>query len=255
MKVLILEDEIPAYEKLRGFILGEIAEAEIVGWGRSNQEARVLLETHREIDLIFSDIELLDGPSFEAFETVKVHCPIIFCTGFDKYVLKAFQSNGIAYLLKPYTLEQFREAHEKYRTLFKPNTEPSIASPILSELKQILTADKRSYRRRFTVKKKDGIKLLATEKIVSFEANGDFCRAIDDRGEKHTINHSLSEIDESINPNDFFRINRSQIINIDFIENIEGHAKNKLCIKMHGLTELFLTSSSKTPDFRKWLER
>ncbi|MBX2876995.1 MAG: LytTR family DNA-binding domain-containing protein [Saprospiraceae bacterium] len=255
MKILILEDEIPAYEKLKGFILSEIPKAEIVGWGRSNQEAQTLLATHQEIDLIFSDIELLDGPSFEAFEAVKVHCPIIFCTGFDKYVLKAFQSNGIAYLLKPYSVEQFREAHQKYLTLFKPNTEPSISSPILSELKQILAADKRSYRRRFTVKKKDGIKLLATEKIISFEANGDFCRAIDNRGEKHTINHSLSEIDGSINPNDFFRINRSQIINIDFIEKIEGHAKNKLCIKMLGLPELFFTSSSKTPEFRKWLER
>ncbi|NRB46063.1 MAG: response regulator transcription factor [Saprospiraceae bacterium] len=255
MKILVLEDEIPAYHKLQSFILSEIPKAEIVGWGRSNQEARTLLAAQQEIDLIFSDIELLDGPSFEAFEAVKVNCPIIFCTGFDKYVLKAFQSNGIAYLLKPYSLEQFREAHQKYLTLFKPNAAPSIASPLLSELKQILAADKRSYRRRFTVKKKDGIKLLATEKIISFEANGDFCRAIDHRGEKHTINHSLTEIEESINPNDFFRINRSQIINIDFIENIEGQAKNKLCIKMAGLPELFLTSSSKTPEFRKWLER
>jgi len=255
MRILILEDEIPAYEKLKSFILAEIREAEIIGWGRSNKDAQKILAENIGVQLIFSDIELLDGPSFDTFEKIKVNCPIIFCTGFDKYVLKAFQTNGIAYLLKPYSVEQFREAHQKYLTLFKPTAQAGLSSPILSELKEILAADKRSYRRRFTVRKKEGIKLLPTGKIISIEASGDFCRAVGERGEKHTINHSLAEIEEQVNPNDFFRINRSQIINIDFIENIEGHAKNKLCIKMRGISELFFTSSSKTPAFRKWLER
>lgn len=255
MKILILEDEIPAYEKLRSLVLAEIQEAEIIGWARSNAEAQRLLQEHPMIDLILSDIELLDGPSFKTLETTPVSCPIIFCTGFDKYVLRAFQTNGIAYLLKPYSAAQFREAHQKYLTLFKPQTQTGISAPLLSELKEILTADKRSYRRRFTVKKKEGIKLLETKKVICFEANGDFCRATDERGEKHTINHSLADIEAQVDPNDFFRINRSQILNIDYIENIEGQAKNKLCIKMQGVPQVFLTSSSKTPDFRRWLER
>ena len=92
MNILILEDELPAYEKLLKFATAEIPSAQVVGWARSNIEAKSLMQTKQPIDLIFSDIELLDGTSFETFETVKVDCPIIFCTGFDQYVLKAFQN-------------------------------------------------------------------------------------------------------------------------------------------------------------------
>jgi len=251
MKILILEDEIPAYEKLLNFITAEIPDAQIVGWARSNVEAKSLLQTKVTIDLIFSDIELLDGTSFETFEAIKVDCPIIFCTGFDQYVLKAFQTNGIAYLLKPYTLDNFQEAYTKYQRLFAK----SISPDVLNELKQVLQADKKAYQRRFTSKKKDGIKLLETQAIICFEANGDFCLASDLKGSKHVINYSLSEIENKVDPNQFFRINRSQLINIDFIEKIDTHFKNKLSITMRQLSGSFLTSSAKTSDFRKWLER
>jgi len=251
MKILILEDEIPAYEKLLNFITAEIPDAQIVGWARSNVEAKSLLQTKITIDLIFSDIELLDGTSFETFEAIKVDCPIIFCTGFDQYVLKAFQTNGIAYLLKPYTLDNFQEAYTKYQRLFAK----SISPDVLNELKQVLQADKKAYQRRFTSKKKDGIKLLETQAIICFEANGDFCLASDLKGSKHVINYSLSEIENKVDPNQFFRINRSQLINIDFIEKIDTHFKNKLSITMRQLSGSFLTSSAKTSDFRKWLER
>lgn len=251
MKILILEDEIPAYEKLLNFITAEIPDAQIVGWARSNVEAKSLLQTKITIDLIFSDIELLDGTSFETFEAIKVDCPIIFCTGFDQYVLKAFQTNGIAYLLKPYTLDNFQEAYTKYQRLFANSIPPDV----LNELKQVLQADKKAYQRRFTSKKKDGIKLLETQAIICFEANGDFCLASDLKGSKHVINYSLSEIENKVDPNQFFRINRSQLINIDFIEKIDTHFKNKLSITMRQLSGSFLTSSAKTSDFRKWLER
>ncbi len=255
MKILILEDEIPAYEKLLNFITTEIPNAQIVGWARSNTGAQSLLQKGIAIDIIFSDIELLDGTSFETFEAVKVRCPIIFCTGFDQYVLKAFQTNGIAYLLKPYTLDNFREAYTKYQTLFAKSVSPSLAPNVLNELKQMLQSDKRAYQRRFTSKKKEGIKLLETTAIVCFEANGDFCLASDFKGSKHVINHSLGEIENKVDPNSFFRINRSQLINIDFIDKIDNHFKNKLSISMRHLTGSFLTSSAKTADFRKWLER
>lgn len=255
MNILILEDEIPAYEKLLNFITTEIPSAQIVGWARSNVEAKVLLKTKSPIDLIFSDIELLDGTSFETFEAIRVDCPIIFCTGFDQYVLKAFQTNGIAYLLKPYTLENFEEAYTKYQRLFAKPISSNLSPDVLNELKQVLQADKKAYQRRFTSKKKDGIKLLETKAIICFEANGDFCLASDSKGSKHVINHSLSEIEDKVDPSFFFRINRSQLINIDFIEKIDAHFKNKLSITMRQLSGSFLTSSAKTSDFRKWLER
>lgn len=255
MNILILEDEIPAYEKLFNFITAEIPNAKIVGWARSNVEAKILIETKGPIDIIFSDIELLDGTSFETFEAMKVDCPIIFCTGFDQYVLKAFQTNGIAYLLKPYSLENFQEAYTKYQRLFAKPIAAKLSPEVFNELKHILKADKKAYQRRFTSKKKNGIKLLETKTIICFEANGDFCLAFDSTASKHVINHSLSEIESKVDPTFFFRINRSQLINIDFIEKIDTHFKNKLSISMQQLSGPFLTSSAKTADFRKWLER
>lgn len=254
MKILILEDEIPAYQKLLNFIHSEIDESKIIGWARSISEAKLLLAGDEKPDLIFSDIELLDGISFKVFEEIKVECPIIFCTGFDQYVLKAFQTNGIAYLLKPYSIENFREAYEKYKTLFAKAEKKPLDENLLAELKAVLNADKKSYKQRFTVKKKDGVKLINTKDIACFEANGDFSLAITSDGKKHVINWKMSDIEEKVDTSKFFRINRSQIVNVDFLEKIEPYFKNRVSIKMKHSSDPMITSGSKTPEFRKWLE-
>lgn len=254
MNILILEDEIPAYQKLLTFIHSEIEDGKVMGWARSIEEAELFLNKNAKPDLIFSDIELLDGISFELFEKTKVDCPIIFCTGFDQYVLRAFKTNGIAYLLKPYSIENFQEAYQKYQTLFSKKESQPIDNQILKELQHILHSDKKSYKQRFTVKKKDGIKLLDTKDIAAFEANGDFCMAIDKDGKKHALNNTLTEVEEKIDPSHFFRINRSQIINVGFLEKVEPYFKNRLALKMKFTKEAIYTSSTKTPSFRKWLE-
>lgn len=254
MKILILEDEIPAYQKLLSFIQFEIPNYQLIGWARSLEEANLLLANNEQPDLIFSDIELLDGTSFQIFENSTIQCPIIFCTAFDKYVLKAFQTNGIAYLLKPYTLENFQEAYQKYATLFSKNTPQPIDNHVFQELKDILRSDKKAYKQRFTIKKKGGIKLMDTKDIGFFEAGGDFCYAYDATGKKHVISQTLTDINSKIDPNKFFRINRSQLINVDFIENIEPYFKNRLAITMKVTKGPLLTSGAKTPEFRKWIE-
>lgn len=254
MNILILEDEIPAYQKLLSFVHSEIEHGKVMGWARSIEEAKVLLTKDLQPDLILSDIELLDGISFELFEKIKVDCPIIFCTGFDHYVLRAFKTNGIAYLLKPYSIENFREAYQKYQTLFSKKETQSIDSQLLKDLQDMLHSDKKSYKQRFTIKKKDGIKLLETKDIAAFSANGDFCMAIERDGKKHAINFTLSDVEEKIDPLRFFRINRSEIINVDFLEKVEPYFKNRLAIKMSYSKENIFTSSNKTPSFRKWLE-
>ncbi len=254
MKVIIFEDEIPAYEKLLGYINTNIPEVKILGWGRSIVEAEMLLEKNPEVELIFSDIELLDGNSFSVFGKSKVNCPIIFSTAFDQYLFQAFQSNGIAYLLKPYTESNFKEALGKYHTLFENGKAATIDQNVITELKAIIEGEKTSYKRRFSIKKKSGIKILNIEDIVSFEANGDFCVAYDSAMNKHIINYNLGNIESKIDPKQFFRINRSEIINIDYVDNIEPHFKNRLAIKLAKRPEAVYTSSTKTPSFRTWLD-
>ena len=123
INVIIIEDELPAYKKLETYTAAHIPDSKVIGWARSVEEAKDLIDQTNNIDLIISDIELLDGNSFEIFEEVKVNCPIIFCTAFDKYLFKAFQTNGIAYILKPYTEESFKEAIGKYINLFNTSSD------------------------------------------------------------------------------------------------------------------------------------
>jgi len=255
MKVIIFEDELPAQEKLLGKIKEHLPTAKVVGIARTVMDAKALLVQHPNIDLIFSDIELLDGITFEIFENTKLICPIIFCTAFDQYLLKAFQSNGIAYLLKPYDNEAFVEAIEKYETMFAASKEPALSPDLLLEFKALVSAKQQKYSTRFIVKKKEGIKLLNVTDIVSFEASGDFSFAYDNLSKKHIINSSIGEIESKLNPTSFFRINRSEIVNIDYITQIESHFKNRLIIKLKHREETLNTSSSKTPEFRVWLEQ
>lgn len=252
-RIIIIEDELPAYKKLEAYITEHIPDAIIVAWGRSINESKEIIQKTKNVDLVFSDIELLDGNSFEIFEEVKVNCPIIFCTAFDKYLFKAFQSNGIAYILKPYDKENFKEAIDKYKNLFSNKSQNAIEEDVLTELKSLLKG--KAYKKRFSVKKKDGIKLLATDDIVSFQANGDFSFAYDLHQKKHVINYPLGQIAAKVNPDQFFRINRSEIINIDFIEKIEPYFKNRLSIRMQNFGEPLMTSSNKTSEFRSWLEK
>ena len=254
MRIIIIEDEVPAHEKLSGLITKNIDNAEILGWARSVKDAKILLAANKEVDLIFSDIELLDGNSLELFEKIEINCPIIFTTAFDQYLFKAFQTNGIAYLLKPYEEAAFLEALGKYKTLFSSGRASTIDPNVISEIRNIIEGERKSYKRRFSVKKKTGIKILNVEDIVSFEANGDFSIAYDASNNKHIINYSIGEIENKIDPKLFFRINRSELINIDFVEGIEPHFKNRLIIKLHKRKEPLYTSSTKTPAFRTWID-
>jgi len=254
MNVLVLEDEIPAYEKLLSHIERELPDSKILGWGRSVAEAEHFVVKHKKnIDVIFSDIQLLDGISFDVFEKYEVSCPIIFCTAFDTYLLKAFQTNGIAYVLKPYDDVQFNEAILKYKSLFGAG-KSNVKKDTLTELKNILLVDKPEYKKRFSVKKKDGIKLLTIDSISFFEASGDFTFAYDQNGDKHVVNYSIGDIESKVDPKRFFRVNRSEMVSVDHIEKIEPYFKNRLSIKIKQLSELKHTSSAKTKASRSWLE-
>lgn len=126
MHILILEDEIPAYEKLELY-LTEYFESDLtLDWSRSVNEATALLSKH-QYDLILSDIQLLDGNAFDLFDQMPISSPIIFCTAYDTFLLDAFKTNGIAYILKPYSKEELSEALRKYETLIAlPKNTPSV---------------------------------------------------------------------------------------------------------------------------------
>lgn len=254
MHILILEDEIPAYEKLLANLNAYFDKDITHDWARSNEKATMLLSENK-YDVILSDIQLLDGISFNVFNSVAINCPIIFCSAHDEYLFQAFRTNGIAYILKPYTKDDVKQALQKFQSFFKTENYQPIRNETIDLLKTALKQEEIHYKKRFVIKKSKGIQLLNVSDISLIEASGDFCMAIDHSGKKYPISHNLSSIFEMLNPLKFFRINRSQIVHIEYIENIESHFKNRLLIQLSGIKEKAMTSSSTTSDFRKWLEQ
>lgn len=254
MTLLILEDEIPAYQKLLSHLKTFFDDEITSHWARSIAEGKTLLASN-SYDLILSDIKLLDGISFDLFNEVEVTCPIIFCSAYDDYLFQAFNTNGIAYILKPYTNADFKKALEKYQSLFKQGEYDSkLSSDTFNALKLALKEDQNNYKKRFVIKRSNGIQLLNTSDISMIEASGDFCIATDQEGKRHPISQTIGSIVQQLPPKKFFKINRSEIVHIEFIEQIESHFKNRLLITVKGCKEKAMTSTSTTSDFRKWLE-
>lgn len=252
--ILIIEDEQRAGEKLIGLIENVDANSK-VNWMRSVQDSVDFLRREsKNIDIILSDIELLDGNSFQIFERITPNCPIIFCTAYDQFYVDAFKTNGIAYLLKPYTKEQFLEAWKKYLALFEKDSSYTISHDLIANVRSLISKQDRQYKNTFTVKKRSGVYLLKVDDVAYFQAQGDFVLAIDRDNTKHILNYSLAAIEELIDPKKFFQINRSEIVNFDCIVKYSPYTKNRLAITLSTPAIDLYTSNSRTPDFRIWIE-
>jgi DNA-binding LytR/AlgR family response regulator len=254
IKILIVEDEIPARKKLRRFIEELETPTEIIAEIDAVQPAIDFLKIHQP-DLIFSDIELLDGSAFEIYRQVKVSCPIVFTTAYDRFWMDAFEGNGIAYLLKPFSQDRFQKAWDKYSLFSNSETEQKHAISSLTELiKQSFST--KEYKKRFAVNTPRGIYFLETQNILFFEADEGLNFAYDTSGKRHLLSGlNLTQIEEQVNPADFFRINRSELVHKAYVENIERYNKNTLAIKLSGYPQALKTSQSQTAAFREWIER
>lgn len=253
LNILVLEDEQGAGEKLIDMIRSFAPTAKLE-WKRSILEGRIFIQEHPELDLIYSDIELLDGNVFSLFEEIHPNCPLIFCTAYNQYFLDAFRTNGIAYLLKPYSREQFEESWNKYQQLFAQKERQSDFQQSLEQLKATLSQKSNSYKSTFTVKKKEGIFILRLEEVLFFQSQGDFVLAIDRAGKKHILNYTLQKMEELLDPKAFFRINRSEIIPFASIQHFSPYTKNRLAINLLASQQVLYTSNSRSPKFREWVE-
>ncbi|HAA22994.1 MAG TPA: hypothetical protein DCR93_31870 [Cytophagales bacterium] len=253
MKVIIIEDERPAYNKLVKYLLENRIDAQVLAWFDSVGEALKDQDLFAPCDLVFSDIQLLDGNSFQLFQQIKINCPIIFCTAYNKYMQDAFETNGIAYLIKPYSQQAFNKAMQKYEHFFEKENISQSNTNAIHLIERMFQHSNKSYKQRFSIKKKNGIIIKKASDTCCFQASGDFCFLVDIHGERHTVNYKISTLEDLLNPQSFFRINRSEIVNVDCIVKVEPHFKNKMQIFLPKGIELY-TSSARTPEFRRWLE-
>lgn len=261
MHILILEDEEPAARQTMQFLerAGLVSTAPPVV--RSVAKALEWLHAHPMPDLIFSDIELLDGNVFSLYERFRVTCPIIFTTAYDQFLLPAFRGNGIAYLLKPFTYEQFQEALGKYQLLQGSFAQPALPVPALSpemvrELSQALRQSSQpQYKQRFSVRMRNGFYILQVEDVAYVQADEGVTFAVDAAGTRYPLTGTLTEVERQLDPTRFGRLNRSELVNIAFVEKVEPYFNNRLVVKLRGKASGELTTSAaQTPEFRRWLE-
>lgn len=254
MKVLIIEDEELAAKKLIK-MLGEIdGSIEIIEVLNSVKKSSQWFERNELPDLIFSDIQLGDGLSFDIYENLELNCPIIFTTAFDQYAIKAFEVNSIDYLLKPVQKDKIKASLDKYESKRKA-WNPAESKLDVKSLLEAINGAKNNFKSRFLVKLGNKIHPVKTEDIAYFFSDSKLTFLVDRGGNKYPMDVSLDEISQQLNPDLFFRINRKYIIHLDSAAEIKPYFKGRLKIKlMPAADDEIVISADKTPNFKAWLD-
>ncbi|TCI92567.1 LytR/AlgR family response regulator transcription factor [Tenacibaculum sp. M341] len=247
MKVLIIEDETINIEIITDHILRYNSKTEILATLKSKEEVEKWYESNQQVDLVFSDIELLDGNVFSLLKTNIIKSPIVFTTAYNSFYQDAFDVNGIAYLLKPISYNKFCKAIEKYEGLQNKQVDWQKISETIHGLNN-------NYKERIIIKTKTEIKILTTKNTGAILSNSGKCIAIDENGKENEFRYKLSDLIKELNPKDFFQINRGEIVNVNFIEKIEPYFGDRLAISIKNYKQHLITSASNTSEFRKWLE-
>ncbi len=248
MNVLILEDESRAASYLERLIKKVAPDMKVTAKLESVRDAVPFLEQDNDIDLIFSDVQLADGLSFEIFGQVTVKCPIIFTTAYDHYAIEAFKTNGIDYLLKPVEEERLKKAIDKIK----------LFSPVLA-VEKILSitnsTNGKTFKSRFMVKVGDKIKTIPVEEILAFyslekatyihtSGNRDYC-----------IDYSIDQVEELLAQDLFFRINRKYIVSIQACTDILAWTNSRLRLKIEGIKDDdIIVARERVLDFKVWLD-
>lgn len=218
-------------KKIKTFLKGIGSQIEVVT-EIDNVAMAVEILKITTIDLIFSDIELLDGNAFDIFRQVSISCPIIFTTAYDEFWMNAFECNGIAYLLKPFSRQRFQNAWDKFLRLRNSSSDENKQLTNLTKLIEDNFA-KPSYKKRFAIHRHQGFYFIDVDVITFFGARDGVIFAFDTDGKKHLLNElTLKEIEEQLNPADFFRISRRECISKQHVEKIDRYSKNTLSVKI-----------------------
>ncbi len=250
MKVIIVEDEKLTAEHLALLLQKIDSTIEVVQYLDTVKATINAFKTGLQADLLFLDIHLADGNSFEIFNHLQIEIPIIFTTAFDKYAIQAFKQNSIDYLLKPVSLSDLKFALDKY------HKQQQVANKQLIE--NITTAYQqmnKQYKNRFLVKRGQSIETIETTDIHHFETHESLSFLITNKGNRFAIDYTLEQLETMLHPNDFFRINRKIIIHIKSIEKVNTYFNGRLIIKTNYFDdEARIVSRERVSDFKKWLD-
>ncbi len=254
MNVLIVEDEPLAAERLIGLLKKTGEHFMLQGVLESVEETVASFSSGRKIDLLFLDIELADGKSFEIFNRVTVEAPIIFTTAYDQYALQAFKHFSIDYLLKPVQQADLNNALAKWKRL---GVNQENLQQQLSQLKEWLVGERQKPKERLLIKSGNKLQYKSSEDVAYFFADGKevYIHTRKDN-KKFLIDYTLEQLESLLDPHKFFRISRKAIVNADAIAEVKGIISTRLEVKLNQPCEHELTiSRDRSATFKAWLDR
>lgn len=251
MTVVIIEDEMKAARDLQRMLQAIDDTIQVLTILDSIENGKQWFETNENPDLIFSDIQLADGLCFDLFKQVEVKCPVIFCTAFDEYLMTAFDTNAISYLLKPVSMEKMEKALAKYLTL-KVGFQKKRA---IDQIGNLLSGLKPAYKSTLLVHQKEKIIPVAVQEVAFFHLDAPMVSIVTLTQQKYHLALNLDDIEKTVDPAIFYRANRQFIINRTAIRTAEKFFARKLVAQLSVKTpEPVIVSKAKSSDFLKWLE-
>jgi two-component system LytT family response regulator len=249
MKVIIIEDEKPAAEKLVKAIQKTDPTIEIAAVLNSIKASVDWLQQNPMPELLFMDIELGDGLSFRIFDKVNISSPVIFCTAFDEYWQEAFEHNSIDYLLKPVKQDKLEIALNKYDKL-KQHFASSFQQ--LQQWQQQPVGN--GHKKRFLVKRGTDYISIKTDDIAYFYATHKLVCMVDNKNQKYILDQSLADIEKQIDPSQFYRVNRKYLVHLSAIKKIKTYPKSKLLLELEpAITEEIVISQENVSAFKEWM--
>jgi len=255
ISVLIIEDEPHAQIEMKRLLANSSHEIHVIDCIDTVEDAINWINNNPEPDIMFFDIQLSDGLSFEIFNHVKTKAPIIFTTAFDEYAIKAFKVNSIDYLLKPVKQHELNSALDKFITLAngEQKKEPELK---IEQIQKLLEIYKPKYKSRFITRIGDQIVRIGINEIAYFKAEDNVVMLISENNKRYIIDYTIEQLTNLLNPDTFFKANRSYIINISSIKKISKYFNSRMHIELEPKTEdAVLISRIRVPDFLNWIDK
>jgi DNA-binding LytR/AlgR family response regulator len=256
MKVLIVEDEPFAQQELKRLLSATRNDIEVLDCIDSIEDTILWLRSNPLPELIFLDIQLSDGLSFEIFRQEKILCPVIFTTAFDEYAIQAFKVNSIDYLLKPVkqpdlaaALDKFDEIRDSYHSLKQPAID-------IKMLEQLLNPARKEYKSRFIARLGDQIKHIPIEDVAWFYAEDNVVFLVTKANNRYIIDYTLDQASQQLDPSRYFRINRGFVAAIQSIGKVSRYFNGRLLVElMPAAPEPVYVSRAKAQEFIDWLDK
>ncbi len=253
MNIIIVEDELNAFNYLKKLLDKTIGTYNLLHHIESVEDAVNVFSNDPNVDLVFMDIQLADGLSFEIFNHVIIETPIIFTTAYDAYGIEAFKANGIDYLLKPVEKDELERAINKFEKISRPNSTNNYTHQFESILKS-LEAQK---KQRFLVKRGSHFEFIDSNEVAVVLSQDGITLVYNKKGQRYIYNKTIEQLNGILDSRYFFQINRAQIVNINVISKAHPYFNNRMKLELNQawLSDELIVTRSKLAEFKAWMDQ